>query len=96
MFVHADSCGGYDPELGVPAFLGAAPRMLRAYTDDQAMQYRAHRITEAGEDLTAVLVELFLQHPDVAEVHVRNLEAQCFIARATPGPSHFVDISSNV
>lgn len=82
MFVHADPCDGYDPADGLPDFLGRRPRVLRSYSADQAMYYRGNRISRDGEDLDAVLHEIF-SDPQVSEVHLRNLEAQCFIARVT-------------
>lgn len=82
VFVHPEPCGGYDAADGIPSFLGRRPRVLRCYTADQAMYYPGNRITRDGEDLERVLREIF-SDPQVSEIHVRNLEAQCFIARVT-------------
>ncbi|HEX5510789.1 MAG TPA: DUF1203 domain-containing protein [Actinomycetales bacterium] len=82
VFVHAAACGGYEPAQGLPGFIGATPRVLRSYTADGAMFYAGNRVTEPGDDLDAILKEL-LAEPAIAEVHVRNVEAQCFIARVT-------------
>ena len=40
------------------------------------------RVTVAGDGLVAILQELFAD-PRIAEVHIRDVEAQCFIARVT-------------
>lgn len=82
VFVHPEPCQGYDPASGLPAFLGRRSRVLRSYTADQKMHYAGNRVTHPEDDLDVVLRAL-LADPEVAEVHVRNLEAQCFIARVT-------------
>lgn len=82
VFVHADRCEGYDPAAGLPAFVHGSPRVLRSYTAEQAMHYAGNRLTGSDDDLGAVLQEL-LADPRVAEVHLRNVQTQCFIARVT-------------
>ena len=80
--MHSEPCEGYDPERGLPDFLGGKPRVLRSYTADQKMHYAGNAITGPEDDLSAVLQAL-LADPKIAEVHLRNVEAQCFIARVT-------------
>jgi hypothetical protein len=82
VFVHREPCQGYDSTQGLPAFINGKPRVLRSYTADQKMHYAGNRVTSSEDDLTAVLQTLLID-PHVAEVHIRNLEAQCFIARVT-------------
>ncbi|WP_392543187.1 DUF1203 domain-containing protein [Oryzobacter telluris] len=82
VFVHAGACPRPHRPGAFPAWLDEAPRVLRAYGADGAMRYAANRVVEAGEGVEAALVGI-LEDPDVAEVHVRNLLAQCFITRAT-------------
>lgn len=82
MFVHPEPCNGYDPVRGLPDFFAAKPWVLRSYTADQLMPYAGNRVTGPEDDLTAILQSL-LADPQIAEVHLRNLEAQCFIARVT-------------
>jgi hypothetical protein len=82
VFVHATACAGYEAAQGLPGFIGAKPRVLRSYTADGAMYYAGNRVTGPGDDLDAVLQELFAD-AEIAEVHLRNVEAQCFIARVT-------------
>lgn len=80
VFVHSDHCEGYDPTVGLPDFVRGSSLVLRSYTADQAMHYAGNRLTGPDDDLTAVLHEL-LTDPEIAEVHLRNVGAQCFIAR---------------
>ena len=54
---------------------------MRAYDRTGAMVYAANRVVGAGEGVAGALEAVFAD-PDVAEAHVRNLVAQCFIARA--------------
>ncbi|HEX5532983.1 MAG TPA: DUF1203 domain-containing protein [Actinomycetales bacterium] len=82
VFVHPNPCDGYDGALGLPGFISGKPRVLRSYSADGAMYYAGNRLTGPHDDLEAVLQELFTD-PEVAEVHLRNVEAQCFIARVT-------------
>ncbi|MGG5259150.1 DUF1203 domain-containing protein [Phycicoccus avicenniae] len=84
VFVHAQAC----PVVAdgtVPAWLDDDARVLRAYDAGGAMRYEHNRLVAAGEGVEAALAEV-LAHPEVAEVHVRNLLAQCFVARAVRTP----------
>lgn len=85
VFVHADVCTAR-PELSeVPAWFNDADRVLRAYTSDGVMHHPGNRVVRAGDGVAAALGDI-LADPAVAEVHVRNLLAQCFIARAVRTP----------
>ncbi|WP_377640365.1 DUF1203 domain-containing protein [Oryzobacter terrae] len=81
VFVHAHPCPTTYEDGTVPVWLDEGPRVLRAYDASGAMRYGVNRIVAAGEGVEAALAEV-LADPDVVEVHVRNLLAQCFIARA--------------
>ena len=81
VFVHADPCPRPHDAATFPAWLDDAPRVLRAYDASGAMRYAANRVVDTGEGVEAAL-RVVLDDPEVAEVHVRNLLAQCFIARA--------------
>jgi hypothetical protein len=81
VFVHARECPEPHRPENFPAWLDEAPRVLRAYDAGGAMRYDANRVVEAGEGVRAALAEI-LEDREVAEVHVLNLLAQCFIARA--------------
>ena len=81
VFVHASRCRGYDAPERVPAWFDEQSRVVRAYDRTGAMRYAANRVVAAGEGVARALEEVFAD-PEVAEAHVRNLVAQCFIARA--------------
>ena len=84
VFVHADPCPR--PADGrVPAWLDGEARVLRAYDRTGRMRYEHDRVVGPGEGVEMALVEV-LAHEEVVEVHVRNLLAQCFIARAVRRP----------
>lgn len=82
VFVHSVPCRLRPPNEGLPAFVADAPRVLRPYTADGSLYYLGITVTAENDDLDAVLNEI-LMDPHVAEVHVRNLAAQCFILRVT-------------
>lgn len=80
VFVHAGSCPElFDGEL--PGWLDEGPRVLRAYDTDGAMLYQHNHIVAAGDGVRATL-EMQFAAPEVAEVHLRNELAQCYIAKA--------------
>lgn len=64
-----------------PGWFDDGSRVLRAYSHRGEMHYPANRVVRAGESV-AVGLDLAFADPDVVEVHIRNLLAQCFIARA--------------
>ncbi|MBM6399923.1 DUF1203 domain-containing protein [Phycicoccus sonneratiae] len=84
VFVHAGRCP-HAADGSVPAWFDEDARVLRAYDAEGAMRYDHNRVVAAGEGVEAALREV-LAHAEVAEVHVRNLLAQCFIARAVRRP----------
>lgn len=80
VFVHAGECPEpFDGEL--PGWLDDGPRVLRAYDADGSMLYEQNRIVPAGAGVRATL-EMQFAAPEVAEVHLRNELAQCYIAKA--------------
>ncbi|WP_109474824.1 DUF1203 domain-containing protein [Ornithinimicrobium cavernae] len=81
VFVHAEACAGRPPGPEVPDWFADAPRVLRAYTSAGTMHHPANRVVETGQSVAEALANMF-DDPVVAEAHVRNLVAQCFIARA--------------
>lgn len=84
VFVHAGPCPA-PADGSVPDWLDDDARVLRAYDSTGRMRYEHHRVVGAGEGVEVALGEV-LAHDEVAEVHVRNLLAQCFIARAVRRP----------
>lgn len=83
VFVHADPCPAHEPSRDFLTTLSGAPRVLRSYTAAQAMVYAANRLTTAQDDLADVVGRIFADHPEVTEVHVRNVLHQCFVVRVT-------------
>lgn len=81
VFMHADECVGHPAVPEVPDWFADAPRVLRAYTPAGTMHHLAHRVVGTGQSTADALADMF-DDPAVAEVHVSNLIAQCFIARA--------------
>lgn len=83
VFVHAEECP--EPfEEGFPEWLDDGPRVQRAYDTDGSMLYRYNRIVPTRAGVRAALAEQFAA-PEVAEVHLRNELAQCYIAKAVRG-----------
>lgn len=83
VFIHADPCPEpFDGDL--PAWLDEGTRVLRAYDAEGTMLYAHNRIVPAGAGVRAALAEQF-GAAEVAEVHLRNEVAQCYIARAVRG-----------
>lgn len=81
VFVHAEACRGHDLDR-LPAWLDEGPLVLRAYAADGSMAYAHHRLHDPGSDVNAAVATM-LAEPGVAEVHVRNRVAQCFVCRVT-------------
>lgn len=82
VWVHADQCPGPDRGDRLPGWLDETRLVLRAYTRAGAMAYDHNRVHEPGGDVNAAVADI-LGHDDVAEVHVRNWLAQCFVCRVT-------------
>lgn len=80
VLVHAKPCRLRPLDAALPAFLVEGPRVLRPYTADGSLYHQGITITAVGDNLDALLTVLFTD-PNVAEVHVRNLSAHCFILR---------------
>jgi Protein of unknown function (DUF1203) len=77
VYVHAAACAGYPTGVGLPGELRTGPRMLRGYRADGSLAYDHITHVPDGVDIEAALHRL-LAEPDVAEVHVRAVETQCF------------------
>ncbi|HZC69701.1 MAG TPA: DUF1203 domain-containing protein [Jatrophihabitans sp.] len=76
VYVHAAACEGYPPDAGLPPELRTG-RMLRGYHADGSLAYDHITRVPEGVDIEASLRAL-LAAPEVAEVHVRAVETQCF------------------
>ena len=78
VFIHADACGPFPPDDGIPDDFANRPLILRPYTAD-------HRIADSqvfaqpGEARTEAT--RLLENPDVAYVHVRSVSRGCYLFR---------------
>ena len=76
VYTHAERCAGpASTDVYPPEFRGRA-QVLRAY-DHRGRIHDATRVHD-GEDPEAVLAEMFA-HPDVAEIHSRNVAWGCYM-----------------
>ncbi|MBO1767307.1 DUF1203 domain-containing protein [Allobranchiibius sp. GilTou38] len=78
VYIHAASCGGYPTSGRLPAQLSTGPRLLRTYRADDTMNYEHNTVVPDQVALEPIIRRL-LSHADVATVHVRNLDSQCFM-----------------
>ncbi|MBO1756592.1 DUF1203 domain-containing protein [Allobranchiibius sp. CTAmp26] len=78
VYIHADRCEGYAASGDLPAQLATGPRLLRTYRADDTMNYEHNTVVPDQADLEPVIRRL-LSQTDVATVHVRNLDSQCFM-----------------
>lgn len=80
VFVHAQACGGPGDPGAYPADWYGRPQVLRAY-DSRGWIHpatRAHR----GERPEVTIAEV-LAHPDVVQVHSRNVAYGCYMFTIT-------------
>jgi Protein of unknown function (DUF1203) len=77
VYVHAETCGGYQDADALPADLRTGPRVLKTYDAHGGLDYADITVIGEGRDIEAPLLDL-LSRPTVAAVHVRALAAQCF------------------
>lgn len=77
VYVHAEPCGGYVTSGRVPPELALGPRLLRTYHADGTLDYEHISVVPEGAPVDAAVRELF-DATDVAFVHARSVQAQCF------------------
>ena len=77
VFVHAHACDGYHTPDALPPALAVGPRLLRTYHADGSLDYEHIRVVDDGEPVEPVIRDLF-DTTDVAFVHARSVQAQCF------------------
>jgi uncharacterized protein DUF1203 len=82
VYIHAASCGGYSGSGRLPEQLAHGPRVLRTYTQHDAMNYD-HNTVVLDETELEPIIERLLSMPDVATVHVRTLAPRCFLYAVT-------------
>jgi Protein of unknown function (DUF1203) len=75
VFIHEESCGSYASD-GFPEELRSIPLVLEAYGDERWPLAQA-RIRDGAVEPA---IETLLARPEVKYLHLRNLEAGCFIA----------------
>jgi Protein of unknown function (DUF1203) len=77
VFIHAESCPGYDAPGSFPEELRSLPLTLEAYGEHRWIIARERPVANEIESS----VERLLQTSGVLYIHIRNTEAGCFIAR---------------
>jgi hypothetical protein len=85
VFVHAETCPGYQDADALPDDLRTGPRVLKTYDARGCLDYADITVVGEDEDIEAPLLDL-LSRPAVAAVHVRALAAQCFTYVVTRKP----------
>jgi hypothetical protein len=75
VFIHEEKCGSYAGD-GFPQELRSIPLVLEAYGEERWLLAQA-RIRDG---LVEPAIETLLARPEVKYLHLRNLEAGCFIA----------------
>jgi hypothetical protein len=77
IFIHEQPCETYSPESGFPEELRTLPLVLEAYGRGRWL-ITQERVQDGKVEAA---VEHIFSLPAVAYIHVRNLEAGCFIAQ---------------
>jgi hypothetical protein len=83
IFVHAAGCAPFAAPSGFPEPLRALPLVLEGYAPGRWLVARERVLAEDVEGTTGRI----FAHDSVAYIHVRNLEAGCYIARLERVPS---------
>ena len=82
VYIHPDPCSGYPAGTELPDGLRTGPRILRTYRADGTLDYEHIVLVPADVDLDQPLRDL-LAIDDVATVHVRAVQTQCFAYAVT-------------
>jgi len=83
VFVHAAGCAAFAAPTGFAESLRALPLVLEGYAAGRWLVAREPVLTGDVEAAT----ERIFAHTSVAYIHVRNLEAGCYIARLERVPT---------
>jgi Protein of unknown function (DUF1203) len=78
VFAHAEACRG--PNGGYPEHWRGRPQVLRAY-DRRGWIHDTTRVHD-GSDPEGVIATM-LEHPEVVEIHSRNIAYGCWMFRVT-------------
>lgn len=87
VYVHPGPCAGYRAGTDLPDGMRTGPKVLRTYRADGTLDYDHIVLVPDGADLAQPLRDL-LAIGEVATVHVRAVQTQCF-AYAVTRPHHF-------
>ena len=74
IFIHADACARYGETDQLPADFGGRELVVRAYSRENAIQDAA--IAPPGQGMAQAAT--FLEHSEVAYVHIRHTTYTCF------------------
>lgn len=83
VFVHFRRCAGYLTPAQYPPGLRGSRRLLNPFGYDGARAYDHITFVEPGDDPDAA-VRAVMARPDVAYLHVRSTNAQCFTFEVRP------------
>lgn len=76
VFVHSQRCDGYPTDGGYPEDYRDRQQVFRCY--DDAGRIIGGRLSDAGDDVEAVIAELF-SNEKVALIHTRNVVFGCYM-----------------
>lgn len=82
VYIHPGRCPGHRPGTELPDRMRTGPKILRTYRADGTLDYEHIVLVPAGTDLEQPLREL-LAIDEVATVHVRAVQSQCFTYAVT-------------
>ena len=88
VYIHPGPCAGYGAGTELPARMRTGPKILRTYRADGSLDYDHILLVPDGIDLEQPLRDL-LAIDEVATVHVRAVQTQCFayaVTRPHPHP----------
>ena len=82
VYIHPGPCAGYPTGTELPDRMRTGPKILRTYRADGTLDYDHIVLVPDGTDLEQPLHDL-LAVDEVATVHVRAVQSQCFTYAVT-------------
>ena len=76
VYIHPTTCAGYRTTGELPDRMRTGPKLLRTYSSDDTLDYDHITLVDEGVDLEEPIRRLLAD--DVATVHVRAVQSQCF------------------